>query len=318
MANPIPNRSAVEDPNLADFKRHLLAERGASMKTIENYMLDLSQLVTSKWGDTAVPPYPWKDFSEADARNYLIVFTKENAAVATVKRKLAAARTFCRHLQQCEVLIDNPFALIRGPKHVRKIPKILSIEEIGRFLKAPAKALGAKMIDEYAYLRDVAIFESLYSTGCRISEMLAVNWDEIDFSRGTLIVTGKGSKERLVILGRPALSALRALREWVYAHASEMASPKSAVFLSGRDNARLSARFVQRQMKTYLALAGLPAEITPHKLRHSFATHLLDAGADLRSVQEMLGHASLSTTQIYTHVSIERLRDEYAKAHPRA
>ena len=130
-------------------------------------------------------------------------------------------------------------------------------------------------------------------------------------------MTGKGSKDRLVILGRPALEALRRLREMVESLDPALAQEKAAVFLSDRMG-KLTPRFVERRMKRYLAEAGLPLDVTPHKLRHSFATHLLDAGADLRAVQEMLGHASLSTTQVYTHVSVERLRDEYAKAHPRA
>lgn len=181
----------------------------------------------------------------------------------------------------------------------------------------PERDFAEGTLGEYPCLRDKAIFEALYSTGCRISEMIAAKWGEIDFDHGTLVVTGKGSKQRLVILGQPALEALRRLRKCVSETVPDRADDASAVFLSDRMS-RLSSRFVERRMKRYLAEAGLPTDLTPHKLRHSFATHLLDAGADLRSVQEMLGHASLSTTQIYTHVSIEHLRSEYAKTHPRA
>ena len=144
-----------------------------------------------------------------------------------------------------------------------------------------------------------------------------MKWGEIDFRRGSVIVTGKGSKDRLVILGQPAVRALQRLRDQLGTRRADLADDAADVFLSDR-LAKISARFVERRMKRYLAEAGLPADLSPHKLRHSFATHLLDAGADLRSVQEMLGHASLSTTQIYTHVSVERLKDEYAKFHPRA
>ncbi len=143
-----------------------------------------------------------------------------------------------------------------------------------------------------------------------------MKWGELDFARGSVIVTGKGSKSRLVILGSKALKALEDLRGEISVRRSDLAGPESDVFLSDRLQ-KISARFVERRMKRYLAEAGLPADITPHKLRHSFATHMLDAGADLRSVQEMLGHSSLSTTQIYTHVSVERLKDVYAKTHPR-
>ena len=234
-----------------------------------------------------------------------------------MQRKLAAARSFCRFLQREETILDNPFALLRGPRKAKTLPKVLSVGEIERFLACPRRDYDEGTLDEYPFLRDTALFESLYSTGCRISEMTPVVWGEIDFGRGTLVVTGKGSKDRLVILGRPALEALRRLREMVESLDPALAQEKAAVFLSDRMG-KLTPRFVERRMKRYLAEAGLPLDVTPHKLRHSFATHLLDAGADLRAVQEMLGHASLSTTQVYTHVSVERLRDEYAKAHPRA
>ena len=315
--SPRPNRFAAEDPELAGFARYQLAERNVSERTREGYAADLAQLVTSVWGEAAEPPYPWKTLTEAAARNYAVAFTKAGATATTVRRKLAAARTFCRYLQRGGVILDNPFAFLRGPRLEKRLPKVLSAAEVARFLARPAADLRDGTLGEYAALRDTAIFEALYSTGCRISEMTGIAWGEIDFSRGTLVVTGKGSKERLVILGRPALAALEALRTWIAEKDPSLGDDDAPVFLSDAFDP-LSARFVQRRMKRYLAEAGLPTDLSPHKLRHSFATHLLDAGADLRSVQEMLGHASLSTTQVYTHVSIERLRDEYAKAHPRA
>jgi len=314
---PRPNPFAVQDPLIARFLQHLLAERNAAQNTSVSYATDLGQLVTSCWGESAEPPYSWKDLTEARARAFPIAFTVASASAATVQRKIASARTFCRFLQREQVLLDNPFSLIRGPRKQKSLPKVLSVQEIESFLACPRRDLEEKTITPYAFARDKAFFEALYSTGCRISEMLAVKWGEIDFSRGTLIVTGKGSKDRLVILGRPALEALDDLRRAVTEWDPLLAEDSQDVFLSERRK-RLSPRFVERRMKRYLAEAGLSTELTPHKLRHSFATHLLDAGADLRSVQEMLGHSSLSTTQIYTHVSIERLRDEYAKAHPRA
>ena len=312
-----PDERTAGDPALARFARYLAAERNASAHTLEGYASDLAQLAAAKWGDETPPPYPWKELTDVDVRSFMMELTKAGASPATVRRKLAAGRSFCRFLQREEVILDNPFSLLRGPRKAKVLPKVLSAAEIERFLSRPEADFKEGTLGEYPCLRDIAIFEALYSTGCRISEMTAVKWGEIDFSRGTLIVTGKGSKERLVVLGRPALAALVRLRKKASELDRALASDGADVFLSDRLE-RISPRFVQRRMKRYLAEAGLPPDVTPHKLRHSFATHLLDAGADLRSVQEMLGHASLSTTQIYTHVSVERLRDEYAKAHPRA
>ena len=314
---PTPNKAASGDASIDAFGRYLLAERNVSANTSVGYMTDLAQLVTSKWGEAAKPPFDWGQYGEGDARTFLTAFVGKGATAATAKRKLAAARTFFRFLQREGKVIDNPFSLLKGPKRAKTLPKVLSAEDVKRFLAQPTRDLKDGLCGEYACLRDTAIFESLYSTGCRISEMTAVRWGEIDFRRGTLIVTGKGGKDRLVILGRPAIQALERLRDFVSARDKSLASDSADVFLSDR-MAKISPRFVERRMKRYLAGAGLPTDLSPHKLRHSFATHLLDAGADLRSVQEMLGHASLSTTQIYTHVSVERLRDEYAKAHPRA
>ena len=312
-----PNNHAAGDPELERFRRYLMAERNVSAHTLDGYLADLSQFVASKWGSERRPPYPWRELTEDDARRFVLAFTKDGAKATTVLRKMSAARAFCRFLQREEQILDNPFFLLKGPRKAKTLPKVLSAEDVRRFLERPEKDFKEGTISEYAFLQDRAMFESLYSTGCRISEMTAVKWGEIDFDRGTLIVTGKGSKDRLVILGRLALEALRALREKTAAIAPALADDSADVFRSNR-MIRASSRFIERRMKRYLAEAGLPTDLTPHKLRHSFATHLLDAGADLRSVQEMLGHASLSTTQIYTHVSIERLRDEYAKAHPRA
>lgn len=315
--DPTPDNLGAQDPELERFIRYLMAERNVSGHTREGYLSDLVQLAASKWGPAASPPYAWRELSEEDARKYLLTFARTGAAAATIQRKLASARTFFRFLQREEVILDNPFALLKGPRKAKTLPKVISVEEIKRFLSCPERDFRDGLIDELSCLRDSAMFEALYSTGCRIGEMTAIKWGEIDFSRGTLIVTGKGSKERLVILGHPALSALTKLREKMALLDPNCAADAADVFLSDRGK-RISPRFVERRMKRYLAEAGLPTDLTPHKLRHSFATHLLDAGADLRSVQEMLGHASLSTTQIYTHVSVERLRDEFSRSHPRA
>lgn len=312
-----PNPAASRDPSVGRFEAWLLAERNVSEHTRIGYLTDVAQFVAFVWGVSAEPPYDWKAVGEMAARGFLASLGRDQAVSTTMRRKLAAVRTFFRFLQRENVVVDNPFGLLKGPRKAKVLPKVLSVEDVRRFLERPQRALEEGLITDYAAARDSAVFEFLYSTGCRISEAIALTWGEIDFRRGTVIVTGKGSKDRLVILGRPAVQALERLRAIVGSRRADLAEDGADVFLSDRFG-RLSARFVERRMKRYLAEAELPSDLSPHKLRHSFATHLLDAGADLRSVQEMLGHASLSTTQIYTHVSVERLKDEYAKAHPRA
>ncbi len=310
------NRFTKEDPLIVRFADYLTGERNMSLNTRENYLQDLCQLVGVVWGETSEPPYEWKALAENEAHRYLMALSREGAKPATLRRKLASARSFFHFLEREGEVKENPFAYLRGPRLARTLPRIFSQEDVGRFLARPLKDMALGLIEAYPAKRDKAIFEFLYSTGCRISEALSVKWGDIDFNRGSLIVTGKGSKDRLVILGRPAVYALEALRAEIAVQNPDLAGAEAHVFLGDRFGT-LTRGVVEHRMKRYLAEAGLPLTLTPHKLRHSFATHLLDAGADLRSVQEMLGHASLSTTQIYTHVSVERLKEECAKFHPR-
>jgi integrase/recombinase XerC len=310
-------RTILGDAATEKFALYLAAERNLSGHTLDGYMLDLKQFANFCWPDVVEGARAWGAAGLSEARRFLSELAKNGAGATTVRRKLAALRTFYRYLQREGVVVDNPFSTLKGPRKVKTLPKVLSIGDIQKFLGAPLKKFSDGRLGEFAALRDTAVFEFLYSTGCRISEAISVKWGDIDFSRGTLIVTGKGSKERLVILGSKALAALLRLKDHLSATGGALVLGDSHVFLSDRLE-KASARFIERRMKTYLREAGLPEDLSPHKLRHSFATHLLDAGADLRSVQEMLGHASLSTTQIYTHVSVERLKDEYAKAHPRS
>lgn len=307
----------MTDPLVQQFESYLAAERNASAHTVGNYLRDVAQFGAALRGGGAEGYSNWLAATDIDARRFLASLAAGGASATTVRRKLAANRTFYRFLQREGVVKDNPFALLKGPRKAKTLPKTLSVADIDAFLSRPQKDFRDKLIGRYAALRDTAIFETLYSTGCRISEVLAMTWREIGWNDGTVIVTGKGRKDRLVILGERALDALRKLRSCVNAERPDRGGADAEVFLSDRFE-RLSARFVERRMKRYLAEADLPTDLSPHKLRHSFATHLLDAGADLRSVQEMLGHSSLSTTQIYTHVSIEHLKDQYAKSHPRA
>ena len=307
------------------FRAFLLGERNASERTVGSYEMDIAQFAAFRWGADAAAPFDWPSATPDDARRFLMAFAREAACATTTRRKLASLRSFFRYLVREEMAGANPFSGLRGPKLPKPLPKVLSAEEVKRFLAAPGEELARRMKEHveispqesYAYARDTALIETLYSTGCRISEAVALTWGQINFETGGVIVTGKGSKQRLCILGKPARKALRALRVTAAALFADGGAPATNVFLN-EHGAVFRPREAQRHMKKWLAAADLPVDLSPHKLRHSFATHLLDAGADLRSVQEMLGHASLATTQIYTHVSVEHLKDEYMKAHPRA
>ncbi|MGN0852177.1 MAG: tyrosine-type recombinase/integrase [Kiritimatiellia bacterium] len=322
----LPTNGKVREDDFAHrFHSHLLAERNASELTAAGYLQDLAQFAAFRWGTARDVPFAWTSVTPEDARNFLMSFASNKARPTTTRRKLASLRAFYRFLVRENLAAANPFNGIRGPKLPKPLPKILSVEETRRFLEAPGNELarlkqaGAAVSprDAYACCRDAAFFEVLYSTGCRISEVTPLAWRQIGFESGSVVVTGKGSKQRLCILGKPALRALRRLRGLAAGLWPDGDGEATAIFL-GERGLPITSREVERRMKKWLAAAGLPADLTPHKLRHSFATHLLDSGADLRSVQEMLGHANLATTQIYTHVSIERLKDEYMKAHPRA
>ena len=306
------------------FKSHLLAERNASGLTASGYVQDIAQFAAFKWGLEQAAPFAWGRVTAEDARAFLMAFARGGAKPTTTRRKLASLRTFYRWLGREGEATANPFAALHGPRLAKSLPKVLTVNDAGRFLAAPVDELArlkreGKGTSEtfFRCVRDAAFFEALYSTGCRISEMTALSWGDIDFGNGSVIVRGKGAKQRLCILGSRALKALRRLRSAAGAFAPDGNAADAPVFLNVHGR-RFTPREAERRMKVWLVAAGLPADLSPHKLRHSFATHLLDAGADLRSVQEMLGHSSLATTQIYTHVSIERLKDEYAKAHPRA
>lgn len=307
------------------FRTFLLAERNASERTVEGYEIDLEQFAAFRWGPDSQPPFDWTAVSPEDARAFLMAFARDEARATTTRRKLASMRAFFRFLSREGKVPSNPFGGLRGPKLPKPLPKVLSQDEVRRLIEAPGRDLALRKAqkrevtpqENYACLRDTALFESLYSTGCRISEMVSLTWRQIRFDTGSVIVTGKGSKQRLCILGKPACKVLRELRRAAGELFQNGDADATYVFLNER-GLLFRPREAQRRMKTWLAAADLPTDLSPHKLRHSFATHLLDAGADLRSVQEMLGHSSLATTQIYTHVSVERLKDEYMKAHPRA
>lgn len=312
------------DPAMEQFARYLEAERDASRHTLTNYLMDIRQFIAQQWGDDAKPPFRWKEVDRFAARRFLVSYQKSGSKATTTRRKLASMRSFFRFLMREEVLKNNPFSAVVLPKKPRNLPTILSKDEVKRLLEAPLAETAegdvfSKTWTEYSKARDAAILEVLYSAGLRVSELTGLNDNQVDLLSGVARVRGKGKKERLCPLGSHACKALRKAMEQrdIFCMFLGKSGKAPAVFLN-KHGGRLTQRSVERMMKKYLITANLNPELSPHALRHSFATHLLDAGADLRSVQELLGHASLSTTQIYTHVSIERLKEVYDKAHPRA
>lgn len=295
--------------NIHTFVEWLDIEKGYSSHTIDGYRRDLHEFARF-----AGPGYKIKEVDGATIRQFIVSLHGVNSG-ATVARKLSALRSFYRYLVRNKRVDDNPLVAIAGPKVGRYIPVFLTVDETFALLEAPGQK------DTYM-LRDRAILEMLYSTGMRVSELVTRNMDDLDFAEGVLTVRGKGSKERLVPVGRPALEAVNkweSQREQITREriAKNRSVDKEAMFLNSRGG-RLSVRSVERLVKGYGERAGILQIVTPHALRHSFATHLLEMGADLRSVQELLGHSSLSTTQRYTHLTLDHLADVYDNAHPLA
>jgi len=317
------NQAESEEPALADadlgrFLRFLEQEHNASRHTTGNYGRDLAQFATTTWPDVK-PPFPWREVDRFGARRFLAALGREGRQPATISRKLSALRSFYRYLVRENRLAQNPFTGLRPPRRGSRLPEVVALSDVERLLDAPRRIhqrlKEPQPAQTYAMLRDTAILEVLYSTGARISEVTGLREADVDLLGSVAKVRGKGRKERLCPLGGPACRALRAAQE--AGRTLWGGGEKSPLFRNLKGGA-LTPRSVERTLKRYLIEAGLAASVTPHSLRHSFATHLLDAGADLRSVQELLGHASVSTTQIYTHVSVERLKRVYEEAHPRA
>jgi integrase/recombinase XerC len=231
----------------------------------------------------------------------------------TLHNHVSGLRSFFKYWQQEGKIPRNPLAGVPLPKLEKRLPKFLTEDQMRALLAGPQRLLDNAAIDARTACRDRLVMELLYGGGLRVSELVGLNHGSLDAETGVARVVGKGRKERLCPLGRTAVAVARKFRD-DFAPATD---PSSAL-LTGKDGRRMAVRQVQLMLKRYLALAGLPLDLTPHKLRHSYATHLLNAGADLRLVQELLGHAQLATTQVYTHVSVARLKEVYAKAHPRA
>ncbi len=311
---------------LEHFKQYLQTERNASEHTITNYQRDILQFMNLViLRDNRKTAIEQESFTLAAARQFLVELHQMKLARPSILRKISSLRSFCRYLVREEIISDNPFKGLNTPKRSRPLPQVFSVAEVDRLLQAPitywrkAAIIAGKTKGEpdFAAKRDKAILEMIYSGGLRISEVLKLKYEDIDFYAHSLLVRGKGKKERIGILGGPATQALKEYLEERERVGLGSKRARGLLFVGQRGTA-LTPRSVQRHFKFYLNEAGLSSELSPHALRHSFATHLLDAGADLRSVQEMLGHASLSSTQIYTHISMERLLALYQKAHPRA
>ena len=319
----------TDDPCVSQYAAHLEHERNASPHTIANYIMDIAQFVRFTWTGDALPPYSWEAVDRFKARAFLVDFQKRGSEATTTSRKLSSLRAFYKFMEREAMVTMNPFAGLKSPKRAKKLPNFLSPDEITRLLEMPMKLWSdakkpkqdrERRLAEYCARRDQAILEVLYSTGGRITEIVGLLEPQVDTLSGVVQVRGKGKKERLCALGRPAAKALRvslALRNELWPELERRRPIDRPLFLNVHGG-KLTGRSVERLLKKYLLEANLNPDISPHSLRHSFATHMLDAGADLRSVQELLGHASLSTTQIYTHVTVEKLKKVYDDTHPRA
>ncbi|GAA5482314.1 tyrosine recombinase XerC [Haloferula sargassicola] len=297
----------MSDSLTADFLRFLETEKNCSPRTLANYRLALDAFRRFSGGDTEPD---WTRLEAEPFRAWLFEMMKSGLSRATVRLRFSAIRSFYKYLVHRRGLASSPVAALQLPKVPRKLPVVLNAAQIDELLGLPLALPPARNSPPWAPVRDAAILELFYSCGLRVSELRSLDVDSIDFLAETLRVMGKGAKERLVPIGTPALEAVRR-----YLREATIAS--GPLFLSKR-RGRITQQSIDLLLRKYVAKSSIPFSISPHKLRHSFATHLLDAGADLRSVQAMLGHASLSTTQIYTHVTKERLRQAYNQAHPRA
>lgn len=296
----------MPDPDQTAFLDFQRVEKSASPLTLGNYERALHAY--RDWRGERFSG--WREAAADDFRDYLFALMKQGLKRSTIRLRFAALRSFYKFLVLRRGLAHSPVAEVQLPKPERRLPVVLTIQQIDELLTLPLRIEPAKNAPEWLPLRDAAILELFYSSGLRISELLAIDIRDLDFIGETVRVRGKGAKERIVPIGCPALNAIQRYRQ-------AAAVTSGPLFLS-KLRRRITQQAVDLLLKKYLKLSGIPFGVSPHKLRHSFATHLLDAGADLRSVQSLLGHASLSTTQIYTHVTKERLKTAYDQAHPRA
>ena len=291
------------DPLAGEFLRYLAVERNSSPRTLKAYRQALAAF-------RAENKTPWKKCTANDFRDYLFALMKRGQARSYVRLQFSAFRTFYRFLAERKKLPRDPVRELQLPKIEKKLPLVLTRQQVEELLAAPARLTKNRAAPIWMPLRDIAIMELFYSSGLRLSELAALDVADVDLYTESVRVFGKGRKERICPVGFPALEAISRYRTAANVHSG-------ALFIN-KLHRRMSTRSIWLVLKRYLRHTSIPISISPHKLRHSFATHMLDRGADLRSVQALLGHASLSTTQIYTHVTVERLKKAYVDAHPRA
>jgi integrase/recombinase XerC len=300
---PAAAPSAKRDALVEEFLRYLANERNASPRTLKAYR----QALTTCGAETKSS---WKKCNADDFRDYLFALMKRGQARSYVRLQFSALRSFYQFLAARKRLRHNPVREVQMPKIEKKLPLVLTRQQVEELLSAPTRETKNRAAPVWMPLRDVAIMELFYSSGLRLSELAALDVADLDPYTESVRVFGKGRKERVCPVGLPALETISRYRAAANVHTGPLFINKA--------RKRMSARSIWLVLKRYVRHTSIPISISPHKLRHSFATHMLDRGADLRSVQELLGHASLSTTQIYTHVTVERLKKAYADAHPRA
>ena len=293
------------------FAEHLSLERRLSNYTVRNYRHALVNFFA--WLRTQVD---WSGdlnvISKTFVRSYLVE-EQRRLSRRTLRNHVSGIRMFFKFCMERKLAERNPFLGLTLPKVAKTLPKFLTERQADLLLSQPIQLIETDALEPFLAWRDRIVLEILYGGGVRVSELVGLNYGDLDLRRATVRVTGKGNKQRLCPIGENAVHCVRHFR-------SEFAQDSSinAPLIVNRAGKRLSVRSVQTLLKKYLRMAGLPDDLTPHKLRHSYATHMLDNGADLRSVQELLGHANLSTTQIYTHVTVARLKQVHGQAHPRA
>jgi integrase/recombinase XerC len=318
MSQPEENAGPIADARILEFLRHLATDKDASIYTQRNYRQALLEFFAWFKKQRGTGP-DWSALRRDDFRDFLRFLGRSQLSRAAIQLRFSALRSFYKWLIRNGVAGVSPIRNLSLPQPQKRLPLFLTVKQLQDLLEAPGVELGRAAatgnVDASLYFRDAAILEVIYSCGLRVSELCRLCAADIDWSQQWVCVRGKGRKERLVPIGAPALEAIRAY----WKHRTGPVQGGRAVF-SARPNkiTPLSPRTVQMRLKKYLCSAGLDPQMTPHKLRHSFATHLLDAGADLRGVQELLGHAHLVTTQVYTHITTERLKRAYDQAHPRA
>jgi integrase/recombinase XerC len=304
---PSPQKNWPEE-----FSLYLEKERRLSPHTVRNYTTAVEDFIA--WQQEQCPgnTIDWDTLTPDQLRRFLSRRQK-SLARPTLHNRLSGLKAFFAFLRQRSVVRTNPARGLKGPKLEKRLPRFLTQKQVIALLEAPGQLLQNGRISPFQACRDTLVIELFYGAGLRISELIGLTWADIQASEGVLRVMGKGRKERSCPLTRSGFAVLDRYRR-NFAIALQPGDP----VIQGTTGKAISARAIQSSLKTYLQAADLPADLTPHKLRHAFATHLLDAGADLRSVQTLLGHASLATTQIYTHVGIQRLRQAHTQAHPRA